>query len=263
MSRARRTATAAAVALLGAVALTACEGSFVIGDGDDGPRETISQDLTPVSTVDIGTSGTMHVAVGDEPSLTITAGQAVLDEITAVVHGDTLAIDLPGTWINTGRIEYELVMPALSSVVVRGSADVTGEIAPAGAVTVAIDGSGDVDVTGAGAADEVTVDIQGSGAVTLGDLDAQQVTVGIDGSGEVTLGGTTAALGVSIPGSGEVDADGLLAADVTVEIDGSGDALVHAERTLDVGIRGSGEVRYTGDPQVSEDIDGSGDVGRA
>lgn len=263
MSRARRTATAAAVALLGAVALTACEGSFVIGDGDDGPRETISQDLTPVSTVDIGTSGTMHVAVGDEPSLTITAGQAVLDEITAVVHGDTLAIDLPGTWINTGRIEYELVMPALSSVVVRGSADVTGEIAPAGAVTVAIDGSGDVDVTGAGAADEVTVDIEGSGAVTLGDLDAQQVTVGIDGSGEVTLGGTTVALGVSIPGSGEVDADGLLAADVTVEIDGSGDALVHAERTLDVGIRGSGEVRYTGDPQVSEDIDGSGDVGRA
>jgi len=263
MSRARRTATAAAVALLGAAALTACEGSFVIGDGDDGPRETITQELTPVSTVDIGTSGTMHVVVGDQPSLTITAGQEILDEITAVVHGDTLAIDLPGTWINTGRIEYELVMPALSSVVVRGSADVRGEIAPAGAATIAVDGSGDVDVTGAGTADEVAVEIEGSGDVRLGDLDAQEVTVAIDGSGEVWLAGTTATLGVRIPGSGEVDADDLLAADVTVEIDGSGDAMVHAENTLDVRIQGSGDVRYTGDPQVSEDIDGSGDVGHA
>ena len=263
MTRARRTATAAALALLGAAALTACEGSLVIADGDAGPRETISQELTPVSTVDIGTSGTMRVVVGDTPGLTITAGRQVLDEITAVVHGDTLAIDLPGTWINTGRIEYELVMPALSSVVVRGSADVVGEIAPDGAATVSIEGSGDVDVTGAGRADEVVVGIEGSGEVTLGDLDAQEVSVVIDGSGSVVLAGTTASLGVRIPGSGEVDADGLLAADVSVEIDGSGDARVHAERTLDVSIQGSGEVRYTGDPQVSEDIDGSGDVGRA
>ncbi len=263
MTRARRTATAAAVALLGVAALTACEGSIVVGDGDAGPRETISQDLTPVTTVDIGTSGTMHVVVGDSPSLTITAGQEVIDEITAVVHGDTLAIDLPGTWINTGRIDYELVMPALATVVVRGSADVTGEIAPGDAATVSIDGSGDVDVTGAGRATDVTVDIQGSGDVRLGDLDAEAVAVAIDGSGDVVLGGTTAALGVRIPGSGTVDAADLLAADVSVEIDGSGEAQVHAERTLDVSIQGSGDVRYTGDPEVSEDIDGSGDVGRA
>ncbi len=263
MTPARRTATAAAVALLGVAALTACEGSFVIADGDTGPRETISQDLTPVSTVDIGTAGTMRVVVGDEPSLTITAGEAVIDEITAVVHGDTLAIDLPGTWINTGRIEYELVMPALSSVVVRGSADVAGEIAPGDTATVSIDGSGDVDLTGAGRADQVAVDIEGSGEVTLDDLDAQQVDVAIDGSGDVTLGGTTAVLGVRIPGSGTVDAGGLLAADVSVEIKGSGDARVHAEQTLDVSIQGSGDVRYTGDPRLSEDIDGSGDVGPA
>lgn len=263
MTRARRTATAAAVALLGAAALTACDGRVVIADGDSGPRETITQDLTPVSTVDIGTAGTMRVVVGDEPSLTITAGEQVIDEITAVVHGDTLDIDLPGAWINTGRIEYELVMPALSSVVVRGSADVAGQIAPEAPVTVSIDGSGDVDLTGAGLVDEVAVDIRGSGDVTLDDLDAQRVDVVIDGSGEVVLTGTTAVLGVRIPGSGEVDARDLLAADVAVEIQGSGDARVHAEQTLDVRIQGSGDVRYTGDPRVSEDVDGSGDVGRA
>ncbi|KGM14681.1 hypothetical protein N867_17655 [Actinotalea fermentans ATCC 43279 = JCM 9966 = DSM 3133] len=253
-----------ASALLAAGALAGCEGSVVIGDGDAGPRQTITQELSsPVTKVDIGTSGTMTVVVGDEPSLTITAGDQVIREITAVVHGDTLDIDLPGAWFNTGRIEYELVLPALSSISVRGSVDVSGEIAPAGPVAVSIEGSGDVDVTGADGADEVLVDIEGSGDVALDDLDAQAVTVAIDGSGSVRLAGTTASLDVSIPGSGEVDADGLLAADVRVAIEGSGDARVHAERTLDVRIDGSGEVRYTGDPQVSEDIDGSGDVGRA
>lgn len=263
MSRARRTATVAAIALLGAAALTACEGSIVVGDGDSGPRDTTTQELTPVTNVDIGTSGTMRVVVGDEPSLTITAGENVLDKIAAVVHGDTLDIDLPGTWINAGRIEYELVMPALASVTVHGSADVSGEVAPAGAVSVSVAGSGNVDLTGTEGADEVTVDIEGSGDVTLDEVDAQDVTVTIDGSGAVTLAGRTGTLGVRIPGSGEVHAADLLAAEVTVEIDGSGDARVHAERTLDVQIQGSGDVRYTGDPAVSEDIDGSGDVGRA
>lgn len=263
----RRAVTAALVgvgALLAAGTLAGCGGSIVIGDGDAGPRETVVQILSvPVTTVDIGTSGTMHVVVGDDPTLTITAGEQVIDEITAVVHGETLDIDLPGTWLNTGPIEYELVVPALASISVRGSADVSGEIAPTGPVAVSIDGSGDVDVSGADGADEVVVDIEGSGDVALDDLDAQTVTVAIDGSGSVRLAGTTATLEVSIPGSGEVDADGLLAADVRVGIEGSGDARVHAERTLDVRIAGSGAVRYTGDPRVSEDIDGSGDVGRA
>ncbi len=263
MNHARRSTAIAVAALVGAAALTACGGSFVVGDGDSGPRGTITQELSPVTTVDIGTSGTMHVVVGDAPSLTITAGEDVLEEITAVVHGDTLDIDLPGTWINPGRIEYELVMPALSTVSVRGSVDVSGEVAPTGAVTVSIDGSGNVDLTGTGTADDVLVDIQGSGDVTLDEVDAQTVAVEIAGSGEVALAGTTASLGVRIPGSGEVDAADLLAADVTIQIDGSGDARVHAERTLDVRIQGSGDVTYTGDPDVSEDIDGSGDVGPA
>lgn len=263
MSRARRTASAAAVALLGAVALTACEGSFVVGDGDNGPRATITQEIDPVTAVDIGTSGSMRVVVGDEPSLTITAGEQVLEEITAVVHGDTLDIDLKGTWLNVGRIEYELVVPALSTVSVRGSADVSGQVAPDGAVTVSIDGSGNVDLTGTDTADDVVVDIEGSGDVTLDEVDADAVRVTISGSGEVSLAGTTADLDVRIPGSGEVDAGDLLAADVSVEIDGSGDARVHAERSLAVRIQGSGDVTYTGDPTVDEDIDGSGDVGRA
>lgn len=261
MNRRHRSAAVAA-ALLGALALAACEGGVHVGAAD-GPRATITPDVTAVTAVDIGTSGTMRVAVGDEPSLSITASEDVLDAITVVVHGDTLEIDLPGAWLNPGAIEYELTMPALSAVTIEGSADVDGELAPAGeGVEVRIDGSGDVDLSGA-TADAVTVEIDGSGDVTLTDLAASTASVVVGGSGQVRLVGTSDRLAVRIPGSGDVDTTELVAQDVTVEIGGSGSADVHAERTLDARIGGSGDIGYLGDPDVTSDVSGSGDVGPA
>lgn len=261
--RAVRVAAIAAVALAGASTLAACDATVVVGDGDSGPRATVTHELEPVTAVDIGTSGTVHLVTGEEPSLTITAGESVVEEIIVVVSGDTLDIDLPGVWLNTGPIEMELVMPALSSVTVRGSADVTGEIAPEGPAAFVIDGSGGVDVLGAGSADDVVVEIKGSGEVALEDVDARDVSVTVAGSGGVELTGRAETLVIAIPGSGDVDTHELLADEVTVRIQGSGEARVHAARTLDVGIQGSGDVEYTGDPEVHESVAGSGSVRRA
>lgn len=266
--RGARRGVRAVAAALGAVtlvaALAACEGELTIGDGRSGPRTTVTRDVTAVGTVDIGTSGTLRLVVGDEPSLTITAGERVIDEITAVVHGDTLAIDLPGRWVNAGPIDYELVMPALASIEVRGSADVTGEIGPdGGTTTVSVEGSGDVEVTGAAGADSVVVSIAGSGDVELPDVAARATTVRVEGSGEVQLAGTTADLEIVVAGSGGVDAADLVADDVRVEVEGSGTSHVHARRTLEAFVSGSGDVRYAGDPDVTEHVEGSGRVSRS
>lgn len=262
MNRHLRNTALIAAALLGTLSLGACDEGIVI-NGNSGPRDTVTRDLEPVTAVNIGTSGRMRVVVGDTPSLTITASETVLEKITAVVRGDRLEIDLPGAWINPGLIEYELVMPALSTVEIDGSVDVTGELAPAGdSVGIDISGSGDVDLDGA-TAQSVTITIHGSGDVELDDVSAASVQVEIDGSGEVDLRGTTDTLDLRIPGSGNFGGGELAAGDVTVEIDGSGDALINAEHSLDVQINGSGDVSYLGDPDVSYDIDGSGDVGPA
>lgn len=263
MNRRRRTVVASAVALLATLGLSACDGGIQIGDGAAGPRATLEQDISAVTAVDIRASGTMRVVAGDEPSLTITAGERVLERITAVVQGETLTIDLPGAWLNAGAIQYELVTPALSAVTISGSADVSGELAPAGdEVAVRITGSGTVDLTGADGA-EITVDIGGSGDVELADVAARTVQVTIDGSGGVGITGTTDALDVAIPGSGSFRGEDLAAQDATVSIRGSGSAVVAAARTLDVRIAGSGDVSYLGDPEVTEDVSGSGDVGPA
>jgi hypothetical protein len=260
MTRRARTIAAAATALAGLIALSGC--AQVVIERDSGPRETVTREITEVTAVDIRTSGTMRVVAGDTPTLTITAGERVLEEITAVVQGGTLTIELPGTWLNPGPIDYELVTPALASVTVRGSADVSGDLAPAGGeVEIHVAGSGDVDLSGA-TADEVEIEIEGSGNVTLDGLAARSVEAEIEGSGDVGLAGTADELTVTIAGSGVFDGEDLATQEARVTVRGSGDAYVTVERSLDVRIDGSGDVVYHGDPQVRQDVNGSGDVVR-
>ena len=240
--------TSARFAALGAVLLTATalSGCTIVNDGlldiDPGDRVTETREITDVSAVVLGTSGSLRVSVG-EPSLTITAGEAVLDRLTTEVDGDTLKIDLPGVWTgNLGRIEYDLVLPALDTVSISGSGEVTGELAP--------DGS-------------LAIDITGSGDIRLDPVDVSDVAVTIAGSGSVALEGTTTTLAVSIPGSGSFTGLDLLADTAVVNISGSGEAEVNVEESLDASISGSGEISYLGDPSVISNVTGSGDVGRA
>lgn len=230
-------------AVLTAAALTGCT---IVNDGlldiDPGNRVTQTREITDVSAVVLATSGSLRLSVG-EPSLTISAGEAVLERLTTTIDGDTLEIGLPGRWSgNVGRIEYDLVLPALDTVSIRGSGEVTGALAPA---------------------DRLTIEITGSGDVRVDPVDVSDVAVTIAGSGSVTLEGATSTLAVSIPGSGTFAGADLEAATAVVSISGSGEAEVNVAETLDASIAGSGDITYLGDPRVTSNITGSGDVGEA
>lgn len=253
-------AALAAILLLGATA--GC--TVHIGDGQreaTGDEITQARDITAVTTVELRTSGTLNLAVGDEVALSVTGKEDTLADLVTEVDGDTLVIDLPGSWRDPGFLEYDLVLPELSTVVLDGSGDVFGALGGAHAVEVRIDGSGEVGLDDL-AADQVTLGIHGSGTIRAHRLAATAVDVLVDGSGDVDADGTSDHLTVSIPGSGDVDAGGLAARTGEVAIDGSGEATVNVSDTLRATIGGSGEITYLGNPDVDKDIDGSGEVHR-
>jgi Putative auto-transporter adhesin, head GIN domain len=81
------------------------------------------------------------------------------------------------------------------------------------------------------------------------------------GSGDIRAAGRVHSARVAISGSGDADFGALVADDVRVEVEGSGDAHVHAVRSLDASVAGSGDVTYAGNPpHVDQHVDGSGDV---
>lgn len=221
-----------------ALALSGCAPVFGAASG---PRVSEDRGIEAVESVVIETGGNLRVTLGDEPSLRIAAPSGVMSRLTSEVVGDELVLGARGPlWgFGSGRIEYELVVPRMSEVTVKGSSDVDADFAGADRVTITIEGSGDVEAVGIDAAEVITV---------------------IDGSGDVALSGTADEQRIEISGSGNVDAEDLVSRDARVEISGSGDVEVHATGTLDAEISGSGQIRHSGGSRVTSDVSGSGEV---
>lgn len=257
--RALHVPAAALTALLLAGALAACDVRIDTGSDATGDEVTETRDITAVTRVELRTTGTLNLAVGAEPGLSVTGRSDVLDDLTTTVEGDTLVIDLDRSWRRTGFLEYDLVLPALSGVVLSGSGGVFGVLGGDDAVELRIDGSGEMGIKDL-AADEITAAIHGSGDITLRDVSASDVDIVVEGSGDIEVSGRTDHVRVAIPGSGSVDAAALDARTGDVTIDGSGETTVNVAETLAAAIDGSGDITYLGEPEVERRIDGSGDI---
>jgi hypothetical protein len=107
------------------------------------------------------------------------------------------------------------------------------------------------------------VTVSGSGDIDADGVDADAFEVRSEGSADIGLAGTVRRLAVDIEGSGDADLADLEARAARVSVNGSGDADVRAAERLAVELDGSGDVRYHGDPVVSQHRDGSGGILRA
>jgi hypothetical protein len=201
--------------LLVALVLAGC-GAF--GGADPGAQRTEERQIEDATEVDLATSGTLAVAMGDSPSLEVTAGENVLEHLTTEVRDGRLVLDDDGSSRITGDIRYELVLPAVDGLTLSGSGEIGMEGLNAEALTVDLSGSGTVTVDG-----EVTrqsVSIDGSGSYDARDLDCDEASVTVSGSGtaDVTVADTLEAV---VEGSGTITYAGDPALDS--RIDGSGE----------------------------------------
>ena len=230
----RRTLTAVLAMGVSGIGLVGC--GFVSA----GPTATEDRDVSAGTTgVHLEGSGDVTFQPGD-PALTVTAGRNTLERIETEERSGVLQLHVDGGFLNSpGPIDYELSLPELTSVAIDGSASVTGAATPA---------------------DQLTIDIDGSGDIELTEIDAEDLTVVISGSGSIELRGTVENLDVLIEGSGEFHGNRLSASTATTSIEGSGDIDVMATERLNASISGSGTIRYTGGAEVTEQIDGVGEI---
>ena len=103
----------------------------------------------------------------------------------------------------------------------------------------------------------------GSGTVEADGVAARAFTVSTDGSGGVRVRGQADTLDLRSDGSGDAELAAFTARAALVNATGSGTVDVHAAERLDVKMGGSGDVRYRGEPRLTQQDDGSGEVERA
>ncbi len=208
--------------------------------------------------------GTVHVSQGPTTPLKIRTDDNLIDDVLTRIRGDgdTLAIETEDCCVDPTELTVQVSTEEVEGLVIEGSGDIVVRGAfEAGELSLSIDGSGAITAEQL-VADEIALAIDGSGDMDL-QVDAGSIRSSIDGSGGYRLSGSAGRHTISIEGSGEIDAAALQTATTSIDIDGSGDCIVAVDEQLDVSIDGSGEVSYCGRPQVNEEIDGSGGVRRA
>jgi Putative auto-transporter adhesin, head GIN domain len=170
------------------------------------------------------------------------------------------ALELAGSTELTVRIgDQAVVVEADDNLVGR----VTTEVR-AGTLVVGTDGSF---TTSSPMRVDVTVPtlnalvLSGSGIMVVEDISAERLRVRVPGSGLLRANGTAELLDAGLSGSGDVQLENLVARDVVATLSGSGRLQVHATRSLDASVPGSGIIFYGGNPaDVAKSVSGTGAI---
>jgi hypothetical protein len=196
------------------------------------------------SKISFGVSGDLFIRIGSEFKLTIEGNKDLVDEIETVVSGDRLNIRKENWHMNfrDERVTINITMPELEGL--------------------GVSGSGKAQILDKVEADELNLNVSGSGKITTSDLEVDRFNCGISGSGDVILGtgGSIDTGDISISGSGGFMGEGIEIDHLEVSISGSGNCRCRAGDSLEAHVSGSGNVTYLGNPKVDARVSGSGHV---
>lgn len=187
----------------------------------------------PFTKVELTSVGKVYVSRGDSNYVEInTSGSK--QGIDTKVRNNTLYIQ------SDVDAEYRITMKTVEGLAVSG----IGEIISSGTI----------------AADQLRLDVSGSGKMTL-DMDVKDLTIDISGVGKMTLSGKAENANIEIAGSGKVEAFDLVVKNCVAEISGVGKCNIDVTESLKSDISGMGSVNYKNKPaQVSSDVSGVGSL---
>jgi len=185
------------------------------------------------------TSASILLTQGAEQSIRIEGEDNILEFYKFNVNGNVLSVDTRGCICTTEEVKIYITLPVLKSVIL----DSTGEIIGQNRFTN----------------NELDIIVDGPGDIQM-DVTATKINITNDSSGELTLKGTTNELDINLLGTGEVYLFDLDAQFATIFSDGPGEVETSVSNRIDVKIEGTGDVFFKGNPDVSVEDNGLGDL---
>ena len=213
--------------LLGALSMTGCGHivAQVFTGGHSGPTikgsghvKTEARKVGNFTKIRSEGSVDVVATIGAKSDLKVTADDNLIKLVKTRVDGDTLVVTCEGNYSTKNRIDVVFSVPTLKAASIRGSSDIAINGLKGGDFDASIAGSGDLSATGSVGALSAAID--GSGDIDFAKVNARSGNVSISGSGDIKVR-TDGNLSVSINGSGDVTYFGN--ARVTKSINGSGD----------------------------------------
>lgn len=212
----------------------------------------VGRDSRPIAAgvraVDLDGPIHLNLRQGATPALELSGEQRMLGNVEITDDGKVLHIGIRGMVLRHREpLAIDLVLPALEAVTIDGSGDSTVGGFSGEAIAIQLNGSGSLRFNGRYR--HVNIGLSGSGDLDVnGGAAIEQVEARLMGSGRITLAGNARELDAQMTGSGNLDAEHLRAEDVTLRQTGSGGSAIQARAKVNVTLSGSGDVEVHGNP---------------
>jgi hypothetical protein len=226
--------------LLGILAIL-CLIVFASGCVNQGSGNVTNETRNVSDFNQINTNGDMEIIVspGNNNSVVVQGDSNVIPNIQTSVNNNILTVSNSNVIGGSKPAKIYITVVDLNAVQVGGSGNFTGT---------------DLKLK------SLNLFLSGSGSINLVNLVADSIKLVNSGSGLTSLSGNVKSQEIIISGTGEYKAKDLQSNTATVEIDGSGQTTLNVINQLNIIINGSGQVFYLGNPNIQQQITGSGTV---
>ena len=202
----------------------------------------VTEQVRPVSDFDnivLKGCADIYFTQGDKCELKVITDDNLMDKIETKIDGRSLIVKTRS--MSPSKLEIHVSMKNIKGFNIKGSGNISNK-APF-------------------TADNLYLNVSGSGDMKLNNITAKGIKVEINGAGDISANGKSDRTQIDISGSGNINFNDMEADDVKVKISGSGDCSVFAKSSLKTEIYGSGNISYRGEPKNMKSINvGTGDI---
>jgi len=200
---------------------------------------SINREISDFTEVQIDRGGKLTILQGEKFDVEIKGQANILDYLSTMVVADRLRINSDKCIQSFEAIEIIVTMPTLKWLDVTGIANVT------------IDQTMDVE--------DIYLSILGTGNIDAA-FNANEIVTSISGTGSINLKGKCENLIVENIGTGATNAFELQANKADVKLLETGNAEVNVTNELNVEIKKKAKLYYKGNPTITTDLKGKGEV---
>lgn len=217
------------------------------------PRETsapadktpvnVNESLSPFTEIDVEAAGPIFLVQGDTHTIQIDGPKSIVEDITFEVRNGVLLIKHSGTiwdWI-TDR-DYPTITITFENL--------TRFVFQGGSELVANDLQ----------TDSLFINMQGGASLDMMNLNVRTLEMVVEGGTDIEITGVADAQKLDFSGGTNYKAEDLRSASISLHIEGAVSATVWATEALDLDLSGAYDVKYYGNPSLTQDIQGVGNV---
>lgn len=194
-----------------------------------------SETRTPGHFTKVHSGGSWEVILteGSTEEIRIEAKGVELSKVKTEIDGDVLSVGLVKGNYNNVKLKFYITYKELEGVKCSGS--------------------GTMEVTSPVRSEEFYAGISGSGDIIIDKLDTEELSVSISGSADLNIkDGSAKEAEIKQSGSGDFHGENFAIGELVVGKSGSGDTHVGDLGKVSVSASGSGDVTYTGSPQLGD-----------